>query len=78
MTLLVVVLGLIVLARVWRFHRGVNLWGVLRYARLREGSLRVGDPAPDVPLTALEGNPAGRLHDWIGGRPLVLIFGSYT
>jgi hypothetical protein len=54
-----------------------NVWGMLRYDQRQEGSLRVGDRAPDVTLTALDGTPV-RLQDRIGGRPLVLIFGSYT
>lgn len=54
-----------------------NAWGMLRYDQRQEGSLRVGDRAPDVALTALDGSPV-RLHDRIGARPLVLIFGSYT
>ena len=54
-----------------------NVWGMLRYDQRQEGSLRVGDRAPDVALTALDGSPV-RLEDRIGERPLILIFGSYT
>jgi hypothetical protein len=54
-----------------------NVWGMLRYDQRRDGDLRVGDRAPDVVLTALDGSPV-RLRDRIGERPLVLIFGSYT
>ncbi len=53
-------------------------WGRIRYDQRREGDLVVGDKAPDVVLTALDGISAVRLHERTGGRPLVLIFGSYT
>jgi hypothetical protein len=54
-----------------------NVWGMLRYDHRREGDLVVGDLAPDVVLTALDGTSV-RLHERIGARPVVLIFGSYT
>jgi hypothetical protein len=54
-----------------------NLWGMVRYDQRREGDLRVGQPAPDVALVALDGSPA-RLRDRLAGKPLVLVFGSYT
>lgn len=55
-----------------------NVWGMIRYDQRREGSLQVGDRAPDLVLTALDGVTPVRLHDRIGKRPVVLIFGSYT
>jgi hypothetical protein len=55
-----------------------NVIGMLRYDQRREGSLRVGEPAPDVVLSALDGQRQVRLRDSIGPRPLVLIFGSFT
>jgi hypothetical protein len=57
-----------------------DAYGFLRYAlpQWRSGELKVGDPAPDVELVALDGSSRFRLHDKIGSRPLVLIFGSYT
>lgn len=54
-----------------------NIWGMLRYDQRREGSLEVGDGAPDVELVALDGKRL-RLLDHVGAKPLVLIFGSYT
>lgn len=54
-----------------------NVWGMMRYDQRRDGDLRVGDRAPDVALTALDGSRL-RLRDRIGSRPLILIFGSYT
>ena len=55
-----------------------NIWDRIRYGQRHEGDLVVGDKAPDVVLTALDGISAVRLHERTGGRPTVLIFGSYT
>jgi uncharacterized membrane protein YedE/YeeE len=57
-----------------------DVYGFLRYAlpQWHRGDLRVGDPAPDVRLISLDGQSTFSLHDHIGSRPLVLVFGSYT
>lgn len=55
-----------------------NLIGMLRYDTRREGELRVGAPAPDVELLALDGKSAAPLRAQLHGRPLVVIFGSFT
>jgi hypothetical protein len=56
-----------------------NLIGWAMYGRqARDGSLGVGDPAPDVPLVALDGTTSTNLSRWLGQRPLVLVFGSFT
>ena len=57
-----------------------SAYGFLRYAlpQMRKGDLRVGDPAPDFEALALDGAAHDRLHERIGPKPLVLIFGSYT
>lgn len=55
-----------------------NLLGMLRYDQREEGTLRVGDTAPDVGLVALDGTTPVRLRDHVGGKPLVLVFGSFT
>ena len=57
-----------------------DLYGFLRYAlpHWHRGDLRVGNPAPDARLIALDGQSSFYLHERIGARPLVLIFGSYT
>ncbi|MHB8525093.1 MAG: hypothetical protein ACYDD2_02910 [Candidatus Acidiferrales bacterium] len=57
-----------------------DVYGFLRYAlpQWREGNLHVGDRAPDIRAYTLDGKTAFYLHDRIGKRPLVLIFGSYT
>ena len=55
-----------------------NVLGMLRYDQRREGDLRVGVPAPDVSLLALDGRTPVRIADSIGRQPLVFVFGSYT
>ena len=56
-----------------------NLIGWWRYGRqARQGTLQVGDPAPEVPLIELDGVTSRSLSEWIGARPLVLVFGSFT
>ncbi|HEY3055273.1 MAG TPA: hypothetical protein VGK31_05010 [Thermoanaerobaculia bacterium] len=69
---------LAVTAAMIRFHGPRNLIGYIRYDQRQEGSLVPGHDTPDVELVALDG--AGRVHvrDWIGQKPLVLIFGSFT
>ena len=44
----------------------------------RAGQLKVGDPAPDFALPALNKGPVVKLSERWRERPLVLIFGSYT
>lgn len=55
-----------------------NLIGMLRYDQREEGALKVGDRAPDVSLLALDGRTPVRLSSEIGGKPTVLVFGSFT
>jgi hypothetical protein len=55
-----------------------NVIGMLRYDQRREGDLKVGDRAPDVTLVSLDGKTRVRLAEEIGGRPTVLVFGSFT
>jgi hypothetical protein len=74
------VLGLVVVAAAlaltfWIGPR--NVIGLLRYDQRRPGRLQVGDSAPDVTLTALDGS-SRKLLQGGGSRPLVLVFGSYT
>lgn len=60
------------------YHMGPrDYFGMMRYDQREEGELKVGDPAPDVVLTALDGRSV-HLRERFGGRPVVLIFGSYT
>ena len=61
------------------FRMGPRMvWGLLRYDQRQEGKLHVGDRAPDVSLVALDGSNRVRLAERIGGRPLILTFGSFT
>lgn len=46
--------------------------------QLHEGSLKVGDPAPDVGVVEIGGKPTTLFANRQPGRPLVLIFGSFT
>jgi hypothetical protein len=55
-----------------------NLIGMLRYDQRQEGTLRVGDRAPDVSLVSLDGTTPVSLASQIGGKPTVLVFGSFT
>jgi hypothetical protein len=55
-----------------------NLIGMLRYDQRQEGTLRVGDRAPDVTLVSLVGTTPVRLASQIGGKPTVLVVGSFT
>jgi hypothetical protein len=75
-----VVAGLVVLAviaMVWMIGPS-NVIGMLLYDQRREGTLEVGDRAPDVTLVELDGVSETKLADRFGERPLVLIFGSFT
>lgn len=53
------------------------VFGMLRYDTRQEGTLRVGDRAPDVALLTVE-NKSTQLLTGLGQRPLVLVFGSFT
>lgn len=55
-----------------------NVTGLLRYDQRHEGTLAVGDPAPDVSVESIDGTPARTIRSYLSGRPLVLIFGSFT
>ena len=57
-----------------------DVYGFLRFAlpQWHKGQLQAGDPAPDTELVALDGRSTFRLRERLAGRPLVLIFGSYT
>jgi len=55
-----------------------NIIGMLKYDQRRDGDLGVGDRAPDIVLTALDGISPVHLYERTGERPTVLVFGSYT
>jgi hypothetical protein len=49
------------------------------WLRARAGTLQVGDPAPDFTLAKLDKSAHVQLSSFAAqGRPVVLIFGSYT
>ena len=56
-----------------------NLIGMIRYDQREEGTLKIGDRAPDVTLLDLDGTTPVKLSERLGaGRPTVLVFGSFT
>jgi hypothetical protein len=55
-----------------------NVIGMLRYDTREEGTLKVGDRAPEVELLALDGKTPVKLSERLGGKPTVLVFGSFT
>lgn len=49
------------------------------WMRARAGALHVGDPAPDFSLAKLDKSAQVQLSSLTAkGRPVILIFGSYT
>jgi len=71
-------LALLVGAAFWfdvpRFIIGIATYG----QQMRSGTLEEGDPVPSVTLYALDGSTPRELREFVGNRPLVLIFGSFT
>jgi hypothetical protein len=55
-----------------------NVLGMIRYDHRKQGDLRPGVAAPDVTLVSLDGKTPLRVSERIGGKPLILVFGSYT
>jgi hypothetical protein len=54
-----------------------DYFGMMLYDQREQGELKVGDPAPDVAILGLDGRSV-QLRERIGGKPVVLVFGSYT
>ena len=54
--------------------------GMVRYAlpHMHRGNLQVGSDAPDATLVSLDGATRFHLRERTQGRPLVLVFGSFT
>ena len=54
--------------------------GMVRYAlpHMHRGNLKVGSEAPDATLVALDGESKFQLRQRVAGKPLVLVFGSFT
>ena len=57
-----------------------DAYGMVRYAlpHMHRGTLKVGDDAPDARLVALGGTDRFHIRERTSGRPLVLVFGSFT
>jgi hypothetical protein len=57
-----------------------DAYGMVRYAlpHMHRGKLKVGDDAPDAQLVALDGHEHFHIRERTAGRPLVLVFGSFT
>jgi hypothetical protein len=53
---------------------------MVRYALpyMHRGNLKVGDAAPDAKLFALDGTNTFHVRERTTGKPLVLVFGSFT
>ncbi len=53
---------------------------MVKYAlpHMHAGNLKVGDEAPDARLVALDGTTTFHIRERTGGKPLVLVFGSFT
>ena len=54
--------------------------GMVRYAlpHMHRGNLQVGSDAPDATLVALDGATRFHIRERTKGKPLVLVFGSFT
>jgi hypothetical protein len=54
--------------------------GMVRYAlpHMHRGILQLGSDAPDATLVSLDGTTRFHLRERTKGRPLVLVFGSFT
>jgi hypothetical protein len=57
-----------------------DAYGMVRYAfpHMHRGNLKVGDDAPDARLVALDGSERFHIRERTTGKPLVLVFGSFT
>jgi len=57
-----------------------DAFGMVRYAlpHMHRGTLKVGDDAPDARLLALDGRTQFHIRERTAGKPLVLVFGSFT
>jgi len=57
-----------------------DAYGMVRYAlpHMHRGTLKVGSDAPDARIVALDGLSRFHIRERTHGRPLVLVFGSFT
>ena len=54
--------------------------GMVRYAlpHMHRGNLQVGSDAPDATLVSLDGSTRFHIRQRTSGKPLILVFGSFT
>jgi hypothetical protein len=54
--------------------------GMVRYAlpHMHRGNLQAGSDAPDATLVSLDGATRFHIRERTNGKPLVLVFGSFT
>lgn len=64
----------------WMAGSPKDVYYMVRYAfpHMSAGRLKVGDAAPDARLVDLDGSTRFHLRERTGGKPLVLVFGSFT
>jgi len=64
----------------WMAGSPKDVYYMVRYAfpHMHTGNLKAGDQAPDAQLVALDGSATFRIREKTAGRPLVLVFGSFT
>jgi hypothetical protein len=57
-----------------------DAFGMVRYAfpHMHRGNLQVGSDAPDATLVSLDGSTRFHIRERTSGKPLVLVFGSFT
>jgi hypothetical protein len=71
-----------IFARVVSYAPGPLIFALFPFKILwleaRNGTLKVGDMAPDFDLATLDGKSRVKLSDYRGQKPVVLVFGSYT
>jgi len=48
------------------------------FPHMHRGNLKIGDSAPDAQLVALNGSDHFRIRERNSGKPLVLVFSSFT
>lgn len=64
----------------WMAGSPKDVYYMVRYAlpHMHRGNLKVGDAAPDARLVDVDGSTRFHLREKTGGKPLVLVFGSFT
>jgi hypothetical protein len=64
----------------WMAGSPKDVYYMVRYAfpHMSTGKLKVGDAAPDARLVDLDGSTRFQIREKTGGKPLVLVFGSFT